>query len=77
MSKACKRIVRYGFQCIGRDTTSPKLFAQPVSNLSRTMAHVGLQSEAYTTNRLAAYSDRKIRFRFNADDDVEPRVVRR
>jgi hypothetical protein len=36
------------------------------------VADVGLQREAYTTNRFTAYVNRKIRFRFVTDNHVEP-----
>src|SRR6185369_983751 len=52
--------------------SSPKRLAQPVSDFRRPPPHIVLRGEAYTTDGLVAYFNRKICFRFLVHNHVEP-----
>src|SRR5437868_10573234 len=67
-----KRVRANGNQHLRSNTSSPKLFAQPVTDLRAAALHIVLQSEAYTTNCLAGHGNREISLRLTPDNAVEP-----
>src|ERR1051325_1645445 len=68
----CKCVIRHRYQRFRRDSATPKLFTEPVSDLSGTSIDVMHYRVAYTTNCLARYVNRKIRFRFKTNYRIEP-----
>src|SRR6185369_13984056 len=68
----CKRVVRHGDQRFRRDPAAPEVFPKPVADLGGPSGHVVLYRVAYTTNCLARYVNRKIRFGLETNHRIEP-----